>query len=235
MLAWLYQRMATDYMRATVSDPALRKILVPDYPIGGKRILISDDYYQCLERENVHVTTSEIDHLTEDSVVTKSGDEIAVDVVIFATGFESTEFLSPMEIQGMEARSLHEGWKEGAEAYLGITVSGFPNFLMMYGPNTNLGHNSIIFMIECQSRYIVGYIRSLFERNLRYLDLRREVMDSYNRQLQEELGRTAWAVTGRSWYKTEKGKITNNWSGTTLRYWWKTRKVKLGVYRSPSP
>ena len=103
-------------------------------------------------------------------------------------------------------------------------MSGFPNFFMTYGPNTNLGHNSIIFMIECQTRYILQCIERLRKGDLAYLDLRSEVQAAFNEKIQAELQRTVWAETDHSWYKDEAGRITNNWSGTTTRYWWKTRK-----------
>ena len=224
------ERLAERSMRAVVTDPRLQDVLVPDYPIGGKRILISDDYYPTLNRDDVEVVTGGVDHLTDDAVVTRDGRTLPVDVVILATGFESTSFLAPMAIAGLDRRSLESEWKEGAQAYLGMSVAGFPNFFMMYGPNTNLGHNSIIFMIECQARYVVDCVEQLVARNLKYLDLRRDVMAAYNARLQEELGRTVWAATGKSWYKTEDGRITNNWSGTTTRYWWRTRRADLSCY-----
>jgi hypothetical protein len=135
-----------------------------------------------------------------------------------------------MEIRGLEGRSLETEWKQGANAYLGISVSGFPNFFMAYGPNTNLGHNSIIFMIECQTRYILQCIERLRKGDLAYLDLRPEVQAAFNTKIQDELRRTVWAETDHSWYKDEAGRITNNWSGTTTRYWWKTRRLDLGRY-----
>ncbi len=222
--------LAEKSMRAQVRDPALQEKLVPDYPIGGKRILISDDYYQALDRDDVEVVTSGIDHLSEDAVVARDGTRYPVDAVILATGFESTSFLAPMEITGTGGRSLQEEWRDGARAYLGMTVPGFPNFFMTYGPNTNLGHNSIVFMIECQARYIVDCVRAIVARDLAYIELHREAFEAYNERLQEELSRTVWAATGKSWYKTEAGLITNNWSGTTARYWWATRKADLGRF-----
>jgi cation diffusion facilitator CzcD-associated flavoprotein CzcO len=214
-----------------VKDPALQDALVPHYPIGGKRILISDDYYNTLNRRNVELVTRDIDHFSEDGLVTADGRDHPADVVIFATGFESTEFLAPMAIQGLEGHSLESDWKDGAQAYLGIAASGFPNLFMTYGPNTNLGHNSIIFMIECQTRYILDAVRALREEDLAYLDLRPEVLEAYNVRLQEELAKTAWAATGKSWYKTAAGEITNNWSGSTAEYWWRTRRFDRGAYR----
>jgi len=225
------EKLALENMREQVTDPALREALVPDYPIGGKRILISDDYYRTLGRDNVEVVLDGIERIEGDAVVTRKGRRLPADVLILATGFETTSFLAPMEIVGLGGRSLQREWKDGANAYLGISVSGFPNFFMMYGPNTNLGHNSIVFMIECQTAYILDSIRKLLDRNLAYMDLRPEVQAAFNERIQRELSRTAWAATGKSWYKDEAGRITNNWSGSTIRYWWNTRKVDLSLYR----
>jgi cation diffusion facilitator CzcD-associated flavoprotein CzcO len=223
-------KVAEQNMREQVADPGLQRALLPDYPIGGKRILISDDYYQALGRENVEVVTSPIARVTENAIVTRDGRTAPADVIILATGFETTSFLVPMKIEGREGRSLNDAWKDGAEAYLGINVSGFPNFFMLYGPNTNLGHNSIIFMIECQVRYVMGCIRTLAERGLAYLDVRPDVMRAYNARLQAVLERSVWAKTGKSWYKRADGRITNNWSGTTAAYWWRTRRPDLRLY-----
>ncbi|MDO8433359.1 MAG: NAD(P)/FAD-dependent oxidoreductase [Candidatus Binatus sp.] len=230
-LAGRMQQAAENYMRSTVKDPELQAVLIPDYPIGGKRILISDDYFPTLNRENVEVVISGIDHLSEGAVNTKDGRAIPVDAVILATGFESTAFLAPMSIRGRNGRLLRDEWKGGARAYLGISVAGFPNLFLMYGPNTNLGHNSIIFMIECQTNYILDCLRKMDERGASVIDLKRESMDEFDARVQHELQTTVWASTGKSWYKTSDGRITNNWSGSTIRYWWNTRHANPGTYR----
>ncbi len=229
-LARRIEALATKSMRAQISDPALQKALIPDYPIGGKRILISDDYYAALERKNVRVILEPIERVTPSGVETADSELHEVDAIVLATGFESTAFLAPMKLEGRDGRNLNEAWRDGAEAYLGISVAGFPNFFMMYGPNTNLGHNSIIFMIECQARYILDCVRTLAERRLRWIDVRADAMDAFNRKLRSELARTAWAKTDHSWYKNAAGRITNNWSGSTIRYWWETRRANLAVY-----
>lgn len=226
----LHQRAATRYMRSVVADPALHDALVPDYPMGGKRILITDDYYQTLNRPNVEIVTAGIDHLTEDAVVTDDGRAHPVDAVIVATGFRTNPFLAGMRIEGLGGRTLDADWSPGATAYLGLTVSGYPNFFMLYGPNTNLGHNSIIFMLEAQIRYILSALRALGARGAKFLDVRPEVMAGYNARLQEELAGTAWAASGASWYK-DRGRITNNWPGSTLTYWWRTHRIALADYR----
>ncbi len=224
------EKLAESYMRTTVKDPKLQAALIPDYPIGGKRILISDDYYPALNRENVEVVTSGIDHLDENAVATKDGRTIPVDVLIYATGFESTAFLAPMAIHGRGGRLLQDEWAGGARAYLGISVAGFPNLFLMYGPNTNLGHNSIIFMIECQTNYILDCLKRLDESGSSAIDLRREAMDEFDASQQKELQQRVWAFTGKSWYKNEAGRITNNWSGSTIRYWWQTLHANPRLY-----
>lgn len=223
-------RLAEQSMRSIVEDPKLQQALVPDYPIGGKRILISDDYYQSLNRDNVEVVTDAIERVVNDAIVTRDGRRLPVDVIVFATGFESTDFLAPIAIEGCGGRSLKEEWKDGARAYLGISVPDFPNLFLMYGPNTNLGHNSIIFMIECQTNYILDCLTQMDTRRVASINLRREVLDAFDSNLQNELQRTAWASTGKSWYKTEDGRITNNWFGSTMRYWWKIRNADLSLY-----
>jgi len=226
------QKIATQHIADTVADERLRAALLPDYPIGGKRILISDDYYQTLARPNVELVTDAIERVTTDGVLTRDGVARPVDAIILATGFETTAFLAPMRIEGAGGRSLVDEWMHGARAYRGITVAGFPNFFMMYGPNTNLGHNSIIFMIECQTRYIMGAVRTLVRRGLATVDVRPESLDAYDARIQQELAGTVWAAPERSWYKTASGRITNNWSGSTLRYWWTTRRFDVEHYRT---
>jgi cation diffusion facilitator CzcD-associated flavoprotein CzcO len=229
-MASRYEQLAERSLRDQVRDPALQQALLPKYPVGGKRILISDDYYRTLQRENVELVTAGIDHVAEDAVVTRDGRRLPVDVLILSTGFETTDFLAPIDIHGIGGRALRDEWKDGARAYKGIALSGFPNLFMLYGPNTNLGHNSIIFMIECQTRYILGCIRALHERRLAWLDLRREVLEAWNDRLQQDLARTVWNDTDHSWYKNAAGRITNNWSGSTIRYWWSTRTPDLDAY-----
>jgi cation diffusion facilitator CzcD-associated flavoprotein CzcO len=224
------QKMCDQYRRSTLKDAKLQESQLPDYPFGGKRMLISDDYFPALNRENVEVVLGGIDRVTENAIVTKDGRTIPADVIVLATGFQSTSFLAPMTINGVGGRSLNDEWHGAARAYLGITVAGFPNLFLMYGPNTNLGHNSIIFMIECQTNYILGCLEQMDSRGLASIELSRDVMESFDTRVQRELQRTVWAATGKSWYKTEDGRITNNWSGSTIRYWWETRHADLSLY-----
>ena len=230
-LTRMYERWARQNLLDNVNDPALREALTPDYPIGGKRILIHDDFYPALNRPNVEVVTTPVDRITADGVRTTDGKVRELDAIVLATGFKTNPFLAPMHIEGVGGRQLEDDWADGARAYYGLTVSGYPNFFMLYGPNTNLGHNSIIFMMECQMTYILDAIRALDAGDLAYLDLRREVLDEFNEKLQAELRGTAWAAAGQSWYKDAAGRITNNWPYSTFWYWWCTRRIDLTKYR----
>ena len=228
----VFRKGALKYLETLVQDPALRAALTPDYPIGCKRILISDDYYQAMVRPNVELVTSPIERIEPRGLVTRDGTLREVDAIVFATGFETTSFLAPLDIEGRNGLKLREVWKDGAEAYLGIVVSGFPNFFMLYGPNTNLGHNSILFMIECQVNYAIRCLQELVRRDLAWLDVRRDVQDRFNAELQRALRSTAWNAACGSWYKTESGKITNNWKGTTTEYWWRTRRPDVSAFET---
>lgn len=231
LLQWLVLLRSRHHLETQVVDPRLRKALVPDYPIGAKRILITDDYYPALQRSNVSLVTEPISRIAPHGIETADGKEHPADVLVLATGFESTSFLAPMQVVGRDGLSLNEVWRDGAEAYLGITVAGFPNFFMMYGPNTNLGHNSILFMIECQSRYVIRCIREIDRRGARSLEVLPEVLAAYNRRVQAELRKTVWARIDASWYKLKSGRITNNWYGPVWKYWLATRRPDFSAYR----
>jgi cation diffusion facilitator CzcD-associated flavoprotein CzcO len=228
------QRLATIkskmHLRRQVRDPVLRAKLTPDYPIGAKRVLFNDDYYPTLNRANVRLLTDGIDRIEAAGVRARGGELVAADVIIYATGFQATDFLAPITITGAGGRSLRDEWKAGARAYLGVTVSGFPNLFMLYGPNTNLGHNSILVMIEAQVGYIIDAIRQLDAREARRLDVKRAVMDAYNDWLQKDLAKSVWAADKQSWYKLADGTITNNWPHSTIRYRKLLRTADLGAY-----
>ncbi|MCO2331020.1 NAD(P)/FAD-dependent oxidoreductase, partial [Pseudomonas aeruginosa] len=218
------------HLHRQIADPQLRARLVPDYPLGCKRILISNDYYPALARSNVELVDTGIREVTEDAVVGRDGRRHEVDAIIFGTGFAATEFLAPMRILGLDGRDLRQAWADGAEAYKGISVSGFPNLFILYGPNTNLGHNSIVYMLESQFPYVLGCLRQLQEQGLRYLDVKPEVQRRFNLEVQQGLRHTVWERGCDSWYKTAAGKNTNNWPGYTFVYRWRTRRPELADY-----
>lgn len=211
-----------------VADPSLRDRLTPDYTIGCKRILISNAYYAALQRPNVSLETRPIDRVDETAVVC-GGTPYPTDAIIFATGFATTEFLPGLDIRAGD-QILHDAWRGGAQAHLGITVAGFPNMFLLYGPNTNLGHNSIIFMIECQVRHIIQCMATLRRRGQRSIEVRADVQRRYNEDLQEALGRSVWSGDCDSWYKNDAGRITNNWASFAAGYWWRTRRVELSDF-----
>jgi cation diffusion facilitator CzcD-associated flavoprotein CzcO len=230
VVQWLATIKSKMHLRRQVRDPALRARLTPDYPIGAKRVLFNDDYYPTLNRRNVRLVTDGVECIEAGGVRTKQGEFVAADVIIYATGFQATDFLAPMAVTGAGGRSLRDAWKAGARAYLGVTVSGFPNLFMLYGPNTNLGHNSILVMIEAQVGYIIDAIRQLEARKARRLDVKRAVMDAYNDWLQKDLAKSVWAADKQSWYKLADGTITNNWPHSTIRYRKLLRAADLGAY-----
>jgi cation diffusion facilitator CzcD-associated flavoprotein CzcO len=227
---WAARRQALRHLRRQVEDPALRAKLVPDYPVGARRVLFNDDYYPALGRRNVRLVTESIERVEAGGIRTRDGELHEADVMVFATGFKATEFLAPIEVAGSGGRTLAAQWRHGAQAYLGVTVSGFPNFFMLYGPNTNLGHNSILVMIEAQAAYVVQAIEGLRTRGLRQLDVKRGVMDAYNRALARDLEKSVWADAKSSWYKLSDGTITNNWPHSTIRYRRLLRTVDFDDY-----
>lgn len=218
------------FLRRQIADPVLRQKLTPDYEMGCKRIMISNDYYPALARENVEVVTDPIDRVTPAGVVTKDGRERPFDALVYATGFAATGFLVPMTVTGRAGVTLQDAWRDGAEAYLGITVSGFPNFFMLYGPNTNLGHNSIVFMLEAQIAYVMDAIETLARGTCARLEIRPDVQAAFNRRLQQKLGASVWARGCTSWYLDAAGKNTVNWPDFTLDYRRRTRKLNLQDY-----
>jgi len=231
---WLARRIrqaCADYLVAEIPDPKLRAALLPDYAPGCKRLLISDDYIPALRRDNVRVVTSGIERLAPEGVVTRDGAVHPADVIVYGTGFETTSFLAPIEIEGQGGRKLHEVWRDGAEAYLGVCTSGFPNLFLLYGPNTNLGHNSILFMIEAQVRYVVECIEELRRSGRAWLEVRADAQERFNEEVQRALAGTVWATGCGSWYKTAAGRVTNNWKGFTLEYWWRMRRPDWSAFR----
>lgn len=226
----LFRHSFTRHLQRQMPDAGKRERLQPNYPMGCKRILISNDYFPALAQANVEIVDSAIREVREQSLVTADGREHPCDVLIYGTGFTATDFLAPMHIRGLDGLELNQAWKGGAEAYKGISVSGFPNLFLLYGPNTNLGHNSILYMLESQYAYVMGCLQALREQGLRYLDLRPTVQRSYNADLQQATHRTIWEQGCDSWYKTATGKNTNNWPGFTFTYRLMTRTPELADY-----
>src|SRR6204780_4229612 len=218
-------------LRSQIADPALRDKCVPDYVMGCKRVVFSKDWYPALARPNVELVTDRIDRIGPDGVVTGDGTTRAADVIIYGTGFKSLELLAPMQVSGRGGRDLQEAWRDGAQAYLGISVSGFPNFFVIYGPNTNLGGNSIIYMLESQIGYVLGAVKALEAQRLAWLDVRPDVQDRFNSWVQSASHTSVWETGCHNWYTTASGRNTNNWPGHTFMYRYRARRFDLGAYR----
>lgn len=225
------------HLETQVSDPVLRRKLTPDYPIGCKRILFADDYYPALQRENVALVTERIAAIRAEGVETADGALYPLDVLVYATGFDASHFRWSVEIFGEAGLRLKDAWAEGPEAYLGVITAGFPNFFLLYGPNTNLGHTSILFMVERQIAYILALLEEAQARGARAVSVRKAAQDRYNRVIQAELKQLPWASGCASWYKTETGKITNNWPRSTQDYARAMRRPDFShfTFASPAP
>lgn len=226
----LFEWQFRQQLKKFIKDPELREKLTPDYPIGCKRILMSNDYYPALAQDHVEVINQGISEVTATGVVDSEGKHHDVDVIIYGTGFKATDFLTPMTITGRDGIALNDAWQDGAEAYLGISVNGFPNLFMLYGPNTNLGHNSIIYMLESQIHYVQQCIAAIDSQKLRSLEVRNYVQVGFNDIVQSKISDTVWNKGCHSWYKTESGKNTNNWPGFTFNYRRQTEKLDLNDY-----
>lgn len=215
-------------LSSKVADTALRDELRPDLPIGCKRILISDDYYDTLARPDVTLETSPITAVTATGIVTPAGTH-TVDVIVFGTGFVTTPFVSSLAIHGESGRSLSEVWSERTGAFLGVSVPGFPNMFLVYGPNTNLGSGSIIYMLEAQAAHIVAAVRKITEHGGAVLEVREATYRSFLSTMTQRQKRTVWQ-TCRSWYHDDRGRDTHNWPWLMSTYRRRTRRIQLTDY-----
>jgi cation diffusion facilitator CzcD-associated flavoprotein CzcO len=219
------QRLAKRNIDRAITDPALRRKVTPDYTMGCKRVLISNDYYPALARDNVDVVTDGVREVRERSVVDAAGVEHEADVIVYGTGFHVTDAFDDLEIVGRDGRNLGKEWAtEGMRTHLGITVAGFPNLFFLLGPNTGLGHNSVVFMIEAQISYVAEALRLARGKAI---EPKPEVQERFNTDIQRKLAKGIWTRGGcKSWYLDAKGVNRTIWPGFTWRYWLDTRKVR---------
>jgi cation diffusion facilitator CzcD-associated flavoprotein CzcO len=225
----LAEKLVLRGLERAVPDPTLRAKLTPGYRLGCKRVLISNDYYPALQRDNVELVTDAITRIEPRGVRTADGALREVDALVLGTGFRVTEYLSSVNVIGRGGASLNDAWRKSLRNYLGITVSGFPNMFLLMGPNTGLGHNSMIFMIEAQARYATQAIAAMRDRSLASIDVRPEIERAFRDELSEKMKTTVWMTGCRSWYQTPDGEVFL-WPAATLDYWWRTRRVDLGDY-----
>lgn len=221
------ERIAKRHIAQHITEPGLRRKLIPDYRLGCKRVLISNDYYPALARDNVEVITGAAQEIRPRGVVASDGTERAVDAIIYGTGFHVTDAFDHLELVGRDGSNLAKLWAiEGMRTHLGITVSGFPNLFLLLGPNTGLGHHSVVFMIESQVRYVVAAIRLADRHAAGAIEVRASVQEAFNADIQRKLVRGVWTQGGcMSWYLDAQGVNRTIWPGFTWRYWLATRQV----------
>ena len=226
------RRMGLRLLRKQVPSEALRAQLTPDHQPGCKRILISNDYFPTLTRPQVTLVTAGIREVRPHAVVTDDGVERRADVIIYGTGFHATDPIGPLRVTGRGGVHLDEAWRGGMHAYYGMAVPGFPNFFMISGPNTGLGHNSVIFMFEAQIGYVLECITTMRRQGLRTLEVRAHVEADHNEVVQRRLRRTVWSTGCRSWYLDAHGRNVTLWPGFTFDYWRRLRRVDWRAYRT---
>jgi cation diffusion facilitator CzcD-associated flavoprotein CzcO len=215
-----------EHLRRAVPDAAFRDKLIPHYPLGCKRVLRSDHWYPALTRPNVELVDSPISRISPDGLETTDGTGRKVDAIIYGTGFTPTNYLTPMRITGIAGCDLNRSWRDGAEAYLGICVTGFPNFFMLYGPNTNLS-GSIIYMLESEARYIARCLRTLRGKRARFMTVREAAQRRYNEAVQKRINATVLVDDScHSYFRTATGKVTTQWPGYSTEFRLRTSRIK---------
>lgn len=220
------------YIKSQISDPEVRRKVTPDYRAGCKRLLGSGTYYKAIENPKTELVTESIVRVTPGGVVTGDGIERKVDAIIFGTGFHVTDSFKYLDLKGQGGEDLGDRWsREGVNAHRGITIAGMPNLFFLLGPNTGLGHNSIVFMIESQIHYVAEAIKHVDRSGAQAIVPTRAAQDRFNAEVQRKLQGSVWNSGGcKSWYLDEHGKNRTLWSGFTFEYWSQTRKVDPAEY-----
>ncbi len=218
------ERAATEHIERHIADPELRRKLTPSYRAGCKRVLISNDYYPALAQDNVEVITDRIERVDERGLVTADGKHRPVDAIVFGTGFAVTEKLTPLYVYGRGGVDINLAWQNGAEAYFGTMVAGFPNAFLLMGPNTGLGSGSMVFMIEAQIEYMMATIAMAEERAAASVEVKTAAQRSFNESVQARLANTIWASGCKSWYLDKNGRNSTLWPGFTAEFWLRTRR-----------
>jgi len=227
----LPERAARKHLRAQVPDPQLRAKLTPRYRIGCKRTLISNNYYPALAQPNVEVVTDSITAITPRGILTADGAERELDTIILGTGFHVIDMPIAAWVRGRDGRTLDDVWQGSPQAYLGTTVAGFPNLFMLVGPNTGLGHNSVVFMIESQLNYVMDCLGHLERDAISTFEVREDAQQRYNDELQRRLDGTVWTSGGCvSWYLDANGRNSTVWPGFTWPYRRRTRHFNPADY-----
>jgi cation diffusion facilitator CzcD-associated flavoprotein CzcO len=213
-----------------IDDPALRRKVTPDDDIGCKRMMLTDDWYPTLTKPNVDLITDRIAEVTPNGIRTDDGVERPADVLVLATGFKSHGFVAPMEVLGAGGRSLAQEWAPVARAYLGMSVPGFPNLFLLYGPNTNGGTGSVIYTIEAGIGHLIAALRELDRADARRIEVRREAVEEFNRELRAALAGTVWHSGCTNWYLDADGNDPNQWPWLWSTYRRRTARIEPGTY-----
>jgi cation diffusion facilitator CzcD-associated flavoprotein CzcO len=221
---------ARAHMKRAIKDPELLERVTPDYTIGCKRILPSNKWYPALARDNVELVTDGIKEVTRDGFITEDGTERKVDAMIFSTGFQVTEMPSAQRIHNADGQSLREYWSGSPQAHKGTTVNGFPNMFLMLGPNTGLGHSSMIYMVESQVAYVLDALQAMDERDAATAEVRKDAEDAYNEDVHEKLQGTVWNTGCASWYVDEHGRNVTLWPDWTFRFRQETARFDRESY-----
>lgn len=229
--AFWARALARRHLRRQVADPALRQRLAPDFPIGCKRVLISSDYYPALTRPDTELVTTPIAAVEREGLRLADGRRIALDALVYATGFRPLDVLSDVAIEGRDGHRLAEDWRDRPQAHLGIEVHGYPNLHFLLGPNTALGHNSVLYMIESQVRHVLAAMREVERRGARSIEPTAEAQAAFIADLDRRFVGTAWAGGCRSWYLDAQGRNLALWVGSALAYRRRTRRIRAQEYR----
>lgn len=219
----LAEGLAKRHLRKQISDPQLREKLTPDYTMGCKRILLSNDFYPALMREHVALETTGIAQIKDHAIVLDDGREVACDVIIYGTGFDVMDPLGSLQVIGREGREIRETWTHGPQAYLGITAHQLPNFFFLMGPNTGLGHNSMVFMIEAQVDYVLRCIQSMQKRRDQSWEVTQSAQAGFIDEVMKKSARAVWTSGCKSWYLDAQGRNVSVWPDFTWKYWLRTR------------
>lgn len=213
-------------LEQTVADERLRATLTPDHPLGCKRLVFSSEYLAALSHDNVEVLSSPARRLRSRSLRTEDGRERDVDVVVCATGYAAADYLGQIDVVGENGVALREVWRDGAHAYLGVAVAGFPNFFMLYGPNTNVGSNSVIFVLEAQARYVVRALRHLRRRRRSYVAVRAEAMAEFVAKVDRWMSGTVWTTRCSNYFRAPNGRVVTQWPRSAGVFWAMTRRFR---------
>jgi cyclohexanone monooxygenase len=225
-----FKGIALRVLNSTVADEELRRKLTPDHPFGCKRLVFATDYLQTLTRPHVEVVSSPASYLRSRSLVTDDGSELDVDVVLCATGYAAADYLGQIDVVGEGGVTLRETWRDGAYAYLGMSVPEFPNFFMLYGPNTNVGSNSVIFMLEAQARYIVRALKYMRRKHKTYLAVRPAAIAAFIAKIDEWMEGTVWLTRCSNYFRAANGRVVTQWPRSARSFWGMTRRFRVADY-----